>query len=188
MGSKPVILVDQDGPLAQFEARFEALWRQRHPTHPFVEWDARRTWAIEEEYDEIYHNDIFTIMDEPGFFTELPIVPGAAVGINHLDAMFPGQVFICTSPMKSNPTCASDKMGWIGHHLGQKWLKKTIITADKTVVNGDYLIDDKYNITGLMEPAWEHILFTTPINAHHTDRRRVDSWMQIIDLFARETA
>ncbi len=184
MSQNLIFLVDQDGPLAEFETKWLREWRRLHPDKPHVAWEDRRTWSLEDQYDPEYHDALNAIMDEPGFFRDLPLVPGAAEGINMLNAMFPGQVFICTSPMKSNPTCASDKQAWVAEHLGRDWVKKMIITSDKTVVRGNFLIDDKADITGFAEPEWEHILFTTPINAHLTDRRRVSTWLDVINLFS----
>lgn len=180
----PIILVDQDGPLAMFEEKFEQIWRARHPQHPFVESSQRTSFNIEADYEDIYHNDIYAIMDEPGFFRELDPVPGAIEGMKLLNELFPGHVYICTKPAKDNPTCASDKMWWVEHHLGREWLKKMIITPDKKIVRGDYLIDDRYDIDGLVEPTWEHLLYTTPVNLHHTDVRRMNNWSEIVTFFA----
>jgi 5'-nucleotidase len=37
---------------------------------------------------------------------------------------------------------------WVKNHLGKHWLKKLILTADKTIVKGHLLIDDKVDIKG----------------------------------------
>jgi 5'-nucleotidase len=37
---------------------------------------------------------------------------------------------------------------WVKNHLGKHWLKKFILTADKTIVKGHLLINDKVDIKG----------------------------------------
>ena len=38
---------------------------------------------------------------------------------------------------------------WVENHLGKDWINRLILTRDKTMINGDVLIDDKINITGI---------------------------------------
>ena len=38
---------------------------------------------------------------------------------------------------------------WVENHLGKDWIDRLILTRDKTMINGDVLIDDKINITGI---------------------------------------
>jgi hypothetical protein len=79
------------------------------------------------------------------------------------------QLYICTSPILTSQYCAQEKLNWIRHHLGEKWLSRVIITADKSVVRGDILIDDKPFES--MDPGgrhstatWKQILFDAPYN------------------------
>ena len=68
-------------------------------------------------------------------------------------------VFICTSPFPDNTTCASDKMIWIEKHLGKEFVNKIVITFDKTIVDAEFLIDDKEHIKGANgKPSFLHIL------------------------------
>ena len=44
-------------------------------------------------------------------------------------------------------------------HLGQEWARKVILTADKTLVSGAVLIDDKPKITGApARPDWKQTI------------------------------
>ena len=36
--------------------------------------------------------------------------------------------------------------------------------ADKTLVRGDVLIDDKPHVTGSNAPTWQHLLYDAPYN------------------------
>ena len=74
---------------------------------------------------------------------------------------------LCRQPMN-----VADKMIWVQKHLGKEWLKRVIITSDKTLVRGRVLIDDKMDITGSAKPAWEHVLFAQPFQTHFPPKPR----------------
>lgn len=120
---------------------------------------------------------IKSVMVEEGFYSQLRPIPGAKAA---LKAMLKAghDVRIVTSPWVSNPTCASDKLNWIVKHYGSHWGPRVIITSDKTIVRGDYLIDDKPEVTGSQEPSWEHIYFSQPYNVELTGRRRINTWAE----------
>jgi 5'-nucleotidase len=65
---------------------------------------------------------------------------------------------------------------WVESRFGAGWAERTIITKDKTMVNGDVLIDDKPEVKGLCNPSWEHILFDQPYNQEVVGKRRIMSW------------
>ena len=56
-------------------------------------------------------------------------------------------------------TWASDKMVWIEKHFGKEFVNKIVITCDKTIVDADFLIDDKEFIKGVNgRPSFLHVL------------------------------
>ena len=40
--------------------------------------------------------------------------------------------------------CPAVEYAWVSEHLGAEWMKRLIITCDKTLIHGDLLIDDKH--------------------------------------------
>ncbi|MDF2435444.1 MAG: 5-nucleotidase, partial [Mucilaginibacter sp.] len=74
--------------------------------------------------------------------------------------------FICSSPEVEYEAllCHTEKAAWIEHYAGAWWTKRLILTKDKTVVRGHFLIDDKPTITGAMAPTWGHLVFDQPYN------------------------
>ncbi len=184
MTHRTTILVDMDGVLAHFNDGFEARWNQ-HPTAVENEWfpvylaDAatmkmppqlESRWGIEAA-------DLFRDITNSGdFYRGLDPIPGAIDGINRLFNLG-YNVFICTAPSRWVPTCASEKIAWANHYLGELWGERTIIARDKTLVRGDYLIDDKPNVTGSLEPVWKHIVYAAPYNDS------ADTWETIAQRF-----
>uniref|UniRef100_A0A8V5HG44 Uncharacterized protein n=1 Tax=Melopsittacus undulatus TaxID=13146 RepID=A0A8V5HG44_MELUD len=94
--------------------------------------------------------------------------------------LFSTEVFICTSPLQNYEHCILEKYKWVEKHLGAEFVKRIILTQDKTIVSVDLLFDDKDTITGAeLKPSWEHILFTCCHNRHiqlQAPCRRLLSW------------
>ena len=110
---------------------------------------------------------IDAVMIEPGFYSRLRPIPGAKEALKGM-VKAGHDVRIVTSPWVSNPTCASDKLNWVVKHYGSHWGPRVIITADKTLVRGDILIDDKPEIHGAAEPEWNTSSSTSRTTATST--------------------
>ena len=92
------------------------------------------------------------------------------------------EVFICTSPISAYKNCVLEKYEWVDRVLGSDWVKRIIMTKDKTFVKAEYLIDDKPEITGVENPpSWEHILYDRPYNKGMNKRRLTwENWKDVI--------
>lgn len=164
------ILVDMDGVIADYSGEFKRRWDELHPNKPLGNWDSRRYHDIDENYPHHRYNINEIITSNPFFYT-LPPIPGAIEGLQRLSKNH--EVYLCSAPSIRNESCASAKMVWVKNFLGYKWLDKTILTRDKTLIDADYLIDDKPQVTGARMPSWEHLVFRQPYNRHVTNKRRV---------------
>lgn len=179
---KPILLVDMDGVLCDFVGKFNDIWRLRYPDRFFLAPEKATTFYFEDEYPEEYKEDIREIVNQPGFFSNLDPLKGSLVGITQLSNLY--NVFICTSPLTSNPTCLNDKYNWVKNYLGTDWLKKLIITKDKTLIQGTFLLDDKPEIYGNTVPTWEHVIFDQPYNRQ--SRKRRVNWENVYQFFESE--
>lgn len=169
-----LILVDQDGVLADFEVAFLGEYQRRHPELPYVPVEERTTFYVKEQYPAEHLPYVHAIHGTEGFYRSLPPIEGAVEAMEEMLAAG-HDVNICTAPLTSNLYCASEKHAWIAEHLGKAWLKRTIIAPDKTLVRGDILIDDRPEVRGRMQPTWEHVVFGAPYN-QDTTRRRLAHW------------
>ena len=175
-------LIDMDGVLADFEAEFLRRWKERYPDELAVAIEDRRGFPLKKDYPERLHRTIREIFTEEGFYAALPPVEG---GMAALDAMRTEglDVWICTSPLSSSRTCMQEKVDWVAEHLGDRWVRRLIITRDKTLVRADVLIDDRPEVTGSeREPMWEHVLYDQPYNRNVAGLRRLDwsNWREIL--------
>lgn len=166
------ILVDMDGTIANLESEFLRLWRINNPDKPLVPLEQRVTFYIKDQYPKELLNYVNEILQSPGFFRNLPPLPGSIDALLEM-AKLDIEVFICTSPLIENKNCVSEKYEWIESYLGAEWKKRVIISKDKTLIRGDYLIDDKPSVEGKDTPVWEHILFDQPYNRNITSLKRL---------------
>lgn len=164
------ILVDMDGVVADWAAGMKLALR----SSDFLDWSR---WEILAEDATDEHRTAFAqALRSARFYRWLPPVDGAVDALRAMSQMH--DVFLCSTPDSTNRTCASDKILWTRAVLGREWVKRVILTHDKTIVHGDVLIDDKPQVTGAMVPTWEHILFDQPYNRAVLDRRRITHWSE----------
>lgn len=172
------VLVDMDDVVAEWGAGYDVLLDEHGEAAAGIPRRADRMhWDLHRDRTPAERKIIQKIMVEPGFYRMLRAVPGARTALREMrDAGY--DIRFVSAPYVSNPTCASDKIAWIARHYGSQWAQRVVLTTDKTIVRGDYLIDDRPDITGAEDPSWEHILFTQPYNKHIEDRRRISSWSE----------
>lgn len=77
------------------------------------------------------------------FFLHIQPIEGAIESFKYLDGIF--DVWILTRPSIHNLDCFTDKAKWVKKYLGEEFLRKLIISSDKSLVKGDILIDDDIN-------------------------------------------
>jgi 5'-nucleotidase len=169
-----LILVDQDNVLADLDAAFSARWHERYPAIPFVEPSARRAWNPVDDLPAEHREAGVDLYSSSGFFLGLPPVEGGRAAIDTMLEMG-WDVRICTSPIARYRHCVAEKFAWVEEHLGAQWVRRIVLTSDKTLVHGDWLIDDKPRITGSRPPSWRHALFDSAHNRHIDFSPRV-SW------------
>ena len=179
--NKKIILVDMDGVLADFETGFLDSWKGKFPHHPHVSLEKRETFYLMESYPGGLENDIDSIYKAPGFFQNLGVISGGKEALAKIQALG-HEVFICTSPISKYENCVLEKYHWVSNNLGYEWTKKMILTKDKTLIFGDFLIDDKPKHVGLQKPVWEHVLFDAPYNKHIKTKFRItwENWEKIL--------
>jgi len=175
------ILVDMDGVLADFDGEFLKRWRERYPDKFYVPLEERTTMYVKEQYPDELKPLVVEIVLEQGFFRDMMPVAGGREALFEMKKMGL-EVFICTSPLSTYKNCVSEKFEWVDRVLGPQWVKRIVLTKDKTLVKADYLIDDKPKITGVEGmPDWEHIIYDCPYN-RHVSKRRI-TWENWKDVF-----
>jgi len=113
---KKIVYVDMDGVLCDFaEAHATAL-----AANPGIQYPQRQY----------------------GFFRNLKPLSGALAAMASLRSNPTIEVYILTAPSIPNPLCYSEKREWVENHLGIEMVQKLIISPNKGLNKGDFLIDD----------------------------------------------
>ena len=77
-----------------------------------------------------------------GFFRNLKPKEDAIESANFLFQQDIFDVYILTAPSVHNPMCYTEKRVWVEEHLGMDFVQRLIISPNKGLNRGDYLIDD----------------------------------------------
>lgn len=93
-----LILLDQDGVLADFDTAFHAAWKALKHPHPALPPSDRRSFYVRDDYPPELRETVEEIYTSPGFFRDLPPIPGALDGVRELRSLG-HDVRICTSPL-----------------------------------------------------------------------------------------
>ena len=162
MTARYTLLLDQDGPLADFDrALFDATPPEDLDFGDLS--DQRHRYMTDHGVSSAARRRMRTLIETDGFYRNLPVNPGAVDGVNMLLDSGLFDIWVCTKPLDDNLNCLSEKAHWLNEHFPQ--LNGQIITArDKTMVRGDVLIDDAPKLPGRMFPGWATAIFPTPWN------------------------
>lgn len=165
-----IILIDQDGVQANYQASLHAILNKEYPNGPWLPITELRHHDTEKNYPPEWKDVIEEIVLRRGFYRNLPPIPGGREALEYLLSQG-HDVRIVTAPKRKYKNCVLEKLEWIEEHLGQTWVERTIITRDKTLVHGDILVDDKPDVHGARIPSWEQVFYDQPYNRAHNKRR-----------------
>lgn len=142
-----LMLIDLDGVVADMWESLDSLVGE-----PVI----RGEWDTRDRYPGVPRRAISSHFARRGFFRNLTVIPRAKEGVAQLvDAGH--DVWFCSTPVLS-PWCASEKAEWVREHFWDQ-RRRLILSKDKTLVVGDYLIDDKPEVLGCRVPAWTHVRY-----------------------------
>jgi 5'-nucleotidase len=98
----------------------------------------------------------FQVFKMLGVFEDLNPIQGAVNAFHLLDQHF--DVYILSTPLWSNPDSWKGKRIWVEKYLGKAAKKKLILSHNKGLMKGNYLIDDR-EANGVLDFEGEHIKF-----------------------------
>lgn len=118
-------------------------------------------------------------MIDASFFEDLEVMPDCREVIRELSEAH--EVFIVTAAM--DVPCSFDaKYRWLRRHFAFIPPSHFVFCGDKSVVDADYLIDDRPRHFAKFKG--QGLLFTAPHNLGETRYTRVSSWSEVRELFA----
>ena len=173
------ILVDMDDTIEQLLKAWVGRANEKFGQH--VALDQITCWNVAAPYPGFTRQEIYGVIDEPGFWSSIEPMPGAAEALKHF--MDEGhEVFIVTATEIGH---VEEKMnGLLFRYFPFLSWDHVIITSRKQMIRGDVLIDD--GIHNLEGGEYKKILFTAPHNqcydAEANGMIRVHTWEEIVRL------
>jgi 5'(3')-deoxyribonucleotidase/uncharacterized protein with PQ loop repeat len=126
------------------------------------------------------HREAAEAMLDASFFANLAVLPDCQEVVRELADRY--DVFIATAAM--DVPCSFDaKYRWLQRHFPFIPPSQIVFCGDKTIVDADYLIDDRAR--HFAKFRGQALLFSAPHNAAETRYPRVGSWKEVREHFAR---
>ena len=116
----------------------------------------------------------FKVLNTPGFFRTIPVMPGALETMLFLNAHF--ELYICSAAMEF-PNSFREKFDWIREHFSYVDWKHIIFCGNKNIVATDYMLDDYPRNLEYFQGTG--ILFSAFHNCAETRFDRVDNWEDV---------
>jgi len=110
---REIVYVDMDGVLCDFQSAFDAAFIPGKVEYP---------------------------QSQARFFENLKPIPGAIDAMHELNKHY--AVWILTRASVMNPYSYTEKRIWVEEHLGMEFCDRLIMCPNKSLLKGDYLIDD----------------------------------------------
>ena len=176
------ILVDMDDTIEQLLKAWVKRANEKFGRE--VTLDEITGWNVAAPYTGLTRKQIYDVTYEPGFWSSIEPMPGAAEALKHF--MDEGhEVYIVTA---TEPEHVEEKMkDLLFRYFPFLSWQQVIITGRKQMIRGDVLIDD--GIHNLEGGKYRKILFTAPHNRLYDAERngmiRVSSWDEITEVIDR---
>jgi 5'(3')-deoxyribonucleotidase len=173
---KKRIAVDMDEVIAEVEPKLKALY-EAHTGKPLPTEDYRGKKIYSLPGVQQLRQKLF----EPGFFADLPVMPGSQEQLKWLQQHY--DIYIVTAAAEFRNSLA-EKHAWLEAHFPFIHWKQMVFCGDKSIIKADYMIDDHpHNLETFQGKG---LLFTAYHNVDEGRFERVNNWREVRAFFERE--
>lgn len=149
---KQIVFVDMDDVLVNFQSGIDKISAENNEKYG------------PKDFDEV-----------PGIFSLMEPYEGAIEGYKWLSKNF--ETYILSTASWDNPSAWSDKLLWVKKYLPEEAYKRLILSHNKHLANGDFLIDDRI-ANGSGEFPGKHIHFGPKGDKDFSDWKAVIAYMK----------
>ncbi len=174
MAELPIVYVDMDGVMAEFDKGLETKLLQADPTIDLSD----------KSSDFYLHKRLKTpeavrmaqaIANSRGFFLDLEPADGLQEGWQRMiDAGF--HPVVLSKPLSSNQWCAAEKLEWLDGIMGPKVADEAILADSKADFDGVALVDDRPETPNFDRATWQQVMFSRHYNLNVVTDFRIDNW------------
>lgn len=167
--------IDQDQVVA--DLHFEWVRRYNYDYNDNLKPSDIKEWNWHKMTHPNCQEKIYTYLDDPELFANLPVIEGSQEVIHKLSNNF--EIFFITSPFNLNNVLP--KGNWLSKHFEFIPSNNHVYTRNKSIANVDWLIDDKAaNFRHLQGVG---LLYDAPHNQKEYQFTRVMDWKDIDEYF-----
>ena len=171
--TKPRLILDQDDVLAATHGKLAQIILNEFGTN--LTHEALHQGPFQQHLSPEDQKRLYKLIHEPGFFADIPVMPNAYESVLELSKKY--EIFVATAAMEF-PNSFRDKYDWLHTHFDFIPWSNIIFCGDKSILSGDYLIDDMPR--NLKTFKGKGLLFNAPHNLEETDYERVMNWNDIL--------
>ena len=171
------IAIDMDEVMADALTEQLRRYNAAHGTHITA---AELSGRHLEDFIPLAHREAAEAMFDASFFEDLAVLPDCQEVVAELADRY--EVFIASAAMDV-PSSFDAKYRWLQRHFPFIPPSHIVFCGDKTIVDADYLIDDRPR--HFAKFRGQALLFSAPHNAGEARYTRVGSWKEVREHFAR---
>ena len=171
------LIVDMDDVLADATGQFINFYEKEYGVRV-----SRESMNFKDEMERFpdHHDEVYQFTFRKNFFRTMQVNENSQEVVKQLNKQY--ELFIVSSAMEF-PNSLSEKFEWLGEHFSFLHWKQFVFCGSKTVVHGDYMIDDLPH--NLEKFNGEKLIFTAPHNLQFNHFKRVNNWKEIEELLLK---
>ncbi|HEV8511943.1 MAG TPA: 5'(3')-deoxyribonucleotidase [Cyclobacteriaceae bacterium] len=164
------LIVDMDDVLADATGRLIDLYEKEFGVRV-----TRESMNHKEDRERFPDNEAaLRFVFQKGFFSAMSVNEHAQEVMKELNKKY--EVFVVSSAMEF-PNSLAEKLEWLKEHFPFLNWKQFVFCGKKSVVHGDYMIDDlPHNLETF---NGEKLLFSAPHNLQYNHLKRVHGWKEV---------
>lgn len=173
--SKPRLILDQDDVLAATHDKLADIVFNEFETG--LSREAFNKVAFHQILSTELSQRLYHIIQAPGFFSDIPLIPNAREAVLELSKKY--EIFVATAALEF-PNSFREKYDWLRQYFDFIPWTHIVFCGDKSILAGDYLIDDMPR--NLKTFKGKGLLFNAAHNLEETAYQRVMNWEEILQL------